>query len=124
MLINSLNSIGSLVGGTYLVDNPTTIPSNTWYTPMLITLEKGVYIVLARARFGTNSNGYRRCNVRDSADNMSGDYVFGLSNDGNCDDTYVKIEKVSTKTTFYFNIYQASGEDLSLMSQLYAVKLG
>lgn len=122
-LDNSLNTIGSMIGGTYLVDNPTTIPSNTWYTPMSITLDKGIYIVSARARFGTNPNGYRCGNVRDSADNVSRDYVFGLSNDGSSDDTYITIKQLTTKTTLYFNICQTSGEELSLMSQLFAVKL-
>lgn len=102
-----------------------TMTSGQWYSPLSITLGRGIYLVFTRARFGISATGARTTNVRTDPNARAGEFQFAVLPSGSCDDVYIKLITVSSDSeTYYFNVQQTSGANLDLqVASMQAIQL-
>ena len=113
----------------YVNGSATTVPSGSWKTVATITLEAGRWIIYATAQLGgTSATGYRGLMISASRDSssrvaewaqdrrpgISGSNVFA-----NC----MHIAPLTSQTTFYINVYQSSGADITVYGRIVAMRI-
>ena len=121
--------IGSMVSYTSSADISVPYSSgdtNVYVNAGSVTLSKGMWIVVCKARFSSNSTGVRRMNLADSA-GANGWMVSYPGGDSVVDIQMTYMLDVNSETTYYLNLWQNSGTNLTCASgrvTIRAMKVG
>ena len=127
-----LTSKGDLsTTGTTTVTNPAavSVPSETITNLASITLDVGIWIIWATARFANNATGRRSLYISNVSGSSSEGFSINANDTVNAVDggyTYAKAfdyKSYNTQTTLYLNVWQNSGSSLSTIGRLYAMKI-
>lgn len=112
-------------------DLVTAIPHNTWTVLGSITLDPGVYIIMATARYTANANGYRGIVLatNNSPDSSGGLQVATTDYRAPANGTFTFCHFTSTRTvtertTYYIKAIQTSGSQLTVAPRVSTVRVG
>lgn len=91
------------------------------------TLPAGKWIILAVASFGGNATGYRAVGISSSTSTLHKDR-YSLTRAGNAATAAASLQvmnlvNIASSTTFYINVYQTSGAELTCSGGYVAYKI-
>ena len=128
-IITPLGDLSMTGSRAYVNGSATTVPSGSWKTVATITLEAGRWIIYATAQLGgTSATGYRGLMISASRDSSSRvaewaqDRRPGISG-SNVFATCMHIAPLTSQTTFYINVYQSSGADITVYGRIVAMRI-
>ena len=107
----------------------TSLATSTWLSLASMTLEPGIWLLFANARFASNATGIRKMflsTTQDSSSSSLGVIFNDFRNPVSGDYTYVSVNgtyAVTSNTTIYLNCWQSSGSSLATYGRLYAVRI-
>lgn len=117
--------IGAITTGT--ISGSVSCPNETITEIGSITLNKGVYVLVACCDWGSNSSGYRQVGVSTNINGARNDISTTMACNGTNKETYVQFIKVlnieTDNTTTKVYGAQNSGSTLSAFPYIYAVRL-
>ena len=120
-----LAKIGTIVNGT--ISGSVSCANETNTEIGSITLNKGIYILVACCDWGSNSSGYRQVGVSTNINGARNDISTTMACNGTNKETYVQFIKVlnieTDNTTTKVYGAQNSGGTLSAFPYIYAVRL-
>lgn len=117
---------GSTLHRTY-VNADATLANNTGKAVASLTLEPGLYIIIASVLFSASSSGTCQVSIRPNAGEVGA--YRGTSASVAASSGYrpvvqaVTVMPVNTTTTYYCNALQTSGSNMSVQGQLMATQL-
>ena len=127
-LNTSLQSLAN-IGSTQAAEpSAVNVSTSTWTSLASVTLSGGVWLILAKARFASNSTGRRGVRISTSS---SGSEVGQLAVDSETavsgSETHVSCmwitSNLSSSTIFYLQGWQNSGSTLSTLPRIKAVRI-
>lgn len=123
-------AIGSTVSYTSSADQTVAYSSgdtNVYAAVGSVQLTKGTWIVICKVRFSSNSTGFRRMNFADTSGAAGWTVSLPAVSGGTTDMQMVSIIDLNDTATYYLNVWQNSGANLTLPSgrvTIRAMKVG
>lgn len=107
------NNIGAVVSADSTVD--VALANSTYTTILSVTLSPGIWIIIARCHFTTNTSGVRRLYLSPTSSGEGWDVSYP-SGDAQLKYEANKIMVLSAQTTIYLRAWQNSGSSLTCQS--------